>query len=118
MRLLGVHVKENPHYCSYDDECWIILAREIMTSYAESYTYQLPANAFTQTEYSELDRKRYLPIRKSILRRVMNGPLRSVTDINAVYYGFEQRRLAYKKSMGITWQDTPLDIEEMIENNL
>ena len=85
MRLLGVSVKENPFYASYDDECWIVLAREIMTSYADKYAYQVPTDAFTQEEYSKKDIKTYLPVRKSILRNVMNGPLRSITDINAVY---------------------------------
>ena len=116
MRILGVTVKENPHYCSYDDECWITLAREIMSSYADLYTYQVPTNAFSQEDYTRREHSKYLPIRKSILRKVMNGPLRNVTDIHAVYYGFEQRRLAYKESMGVHWKDAPLDIDEIIGN--
>ena len=110
MRLLGVKVEENPCYCSYDDECWVILAKEIMTSYAEKYACQIPTSAYTQEEYSKLDKRTYLPIRKSILRNVMNGPLRSVADIYAVYSGFEQRRLAYKHSMGITWEDSTVNL--------
>ena len=70
MRLLGVKVEENPYYCSYDDECWVTLAKEIMTSYADRYAYQIPTTAYSQEEYSKLDRKTYLPIRKSILRNV------------------------------------------------
>ena len=109
MRLLGVSVKENPFYCSYDDECWMELAKEIMNSYADRYAYQIPTNAFTQEDYSTKDRQTFYPIRKSVLRSVMNGPLRSVADINAIYAGFEQRRLDYKRMLGIKWKDNEYD---------
>lgn len=77
-----------------------------MASYADRYAYQIPTNAVTQEEYNLLDRKKFYPIRKSILRNVMDGPLRSIADINAIHTGFEQRRLDYKRSMGITWEDS------------
>lgn len=105
MRILGVSVKENPFYASYDDECWMELAKAIMLSYADKYAYQIPTTAYTQAEYSKLDKQTYLPIRKSILRNAINGPLRSVADGQALYRAFEQRRLYYKQSMGIKWQD-------------
>ena len=105
MRILGVSVKENPFYASYDDECWMTLAKEIMISYADKYAYQIPTTAFSQEEYSRLDKKTFLPIRQSILRRVVNGPLGNIVDEKAVFRAFEQRRLAYKKSMGIVWKD-------------
>lgn len=114
MRLLGVKVEENPYYCSYDDECWVVLAKEIMTSYADRYAYQIPTTAYTQEEYSNIDRKKFLPIRRSILRNVMNGPLRSIADIQAIYSGFEQRRLAYKRFMGIKWEDNEIDLSEFV----
>ena len=114
MRLLGVSIKENPFYCSYADECWIVLARAIMSSYSDKYAYQIPTTAFSQEEYYHQDRKLFLPVRKSILRNVMNGPLRSIVDIHAVYSGFEQKRLAYKRSMMITWKDDKIDIDELI----
>lgn len=112
MRLLGVKIEENPFYCSYDDECWIRLAQEIMNSYAIKYSYQLPTTALSQEEYNHLDSKTFLPIRKSILRNVMNGPLRSIANIQAIYSGFEKRRLDYKKSMGIAWKDNEIDLTE------
>lgn len=105
MRTLGIHVKENRFYAPYDDECWVVLAKEIMASYADKYSYQLPTTAFTQEEYSRLDRKTYLPIRQRILRSVERGPLRNVADMKAIYHAFEKRRLEYKKSMGIRWQE-------------
>ena len=105
MRVLGVSVKENPFYASYDDECWMTLASAIMESYADKYAYQIPTTAFSQAEYSRLDRYTYLPIRLHILRNVKSGPLRNVISLEAIYDAFERRRISYKQSMGITWQD-------------
>ena len=76
-----------------------------MSSYATCYSYQLPTTALSQEEYEKLDTKTYLPIRQSILRNVMRGPLKNITDMPAVYRAFEQRRLAYKKSLGIPWKE-------------
>lgn len=109
MRTLGVHIKENPLYAPYDDECWMELAKEIMSSYAEKYAYQIPTTAFSQEEYDRLDRRTFLPIRQSILRRVVNGPLGNIVDEKAVYHGFELKRKAYKQSMGIKWKDVEYD---------
>lgn len=105
MRTLGINVKQNEFYAPYEDECWMVLAKEIMISYASKYSYQLPTTALSQDEYSELDEKTYLPIRQSILRRVMSGPLRNITDIKSVHSAFEQKRLQYKKSLGIRWKE-------------
>lgn len=117
MRLLGVKVEENPHYCSYDDECWIRLAQEIMNSYAIKYSYQLPTTALSQEEYNRLDLKTFLPIRKSILRNIMNGPLRNIASAEAIYSGLEKKRLAYKKSMGIIWEESEIDLSEFEGRN-
>jgi len=105
MRTLGVGLQENEFYAPYTDECWINLAKVIMKSYADKYSYQLPTTAYTQREYSELDRHTYLPIRKSVLRAVMKGPLKHLTDLGSVYHGFEERRIAYKRSLGIHWNE-------------
>lgn len=105
MRTLGVNIKENPYYAPYDDECWIELAKEIMSTYADRYSYQLPTTAFSQEEYAMLDKRTYLPIRRSILRNVKYGPLRNLANMPAIYYAFERRRLEYKKSLGITWRE-------------
>lgn len=76
MRVIGVKVKENPFYASYDDECWMSLAYEIMNSYAISYINKSPMTAMTQLEYDELNRKSYAPTRRSILRNIKHGPLK------------------------------------------
>lgn len=96
----------NPFYAPACDECWILLAKEIMTSYANSYSNLFPTNARTQAEYELLDQKKFAPQRKSILRRVKNGPLRSTVDMAAVYSAFENRRMASKKTWGVYWRDT------------
>lgn len=105
MRTLGINVKENVFYVPYEDECWIILAQEIMNSYATKYTYQSPTTAFTQEEYDRLNTKTFAPIRVSILRRVKTGPLRNVVDMSTVYDAFEQKRRNYLEKMGIRWKD-------------
>lgn len=105
MSVLGIHTDDNPFYCRYDDECWVVLAKEIIAYSAMKYSYQIPTTASSQEEYLILDRKTYLPIRKSILRSVMNGPLRNIANIESVYSAFEKRRLAYKKSMNIIWEE-------------
>ena len=105
MITLGVDLQENEFYAPYTEECWINLAKEIMRVYADKYSYQLPTTAYTQREYSELDRHTYLPIRKSVLKSVMKGPLRNLTDLASVYHGFEARRLEYKRSLGIRWDE-------------
>ena len=105
MRVLGVQVEENPFYAAYDDECWMTLASAIMESYADKYAYQIPVTAFSQAEYSKLDKSTYLPIRQHVLRNIKNGPLRNVVNMCAIYDALEQRRIAYKQSMGVIWQD-------------
>ena len=106
MRTLGINVKENVFYVPYEDECWILLAQEIMNSYAKSYAYQSPFTAFTQEEYDRLNQKTFAPIRKSILKKVKTGPLRNVVDMNAVYDAFEQKRHNHLAQMGVHWKDT------------
>lgn len=114
MRLLGVHVKENPFYASYDDECWIRLAQEIMYSYASAYTYQSPTTAYSQAEYDRLNNNTFAPIRKSILRKVKNGPLGNIVSIDAVYAAFEECRKDNLAKMGVTWKDDwKLDITKI-----
>lgn len=109
MRVLGISIKENPFYVAYDDECWMSLASAIMESYAEKYAYQIPVTAFTQAEYSKLDKETFLPIRRHILRNIKNGPLRNVVDMEAVYDALEARRLQYKRSMRVLWEDNIYD---------
>ena len=108
MSVLGVKVDENPFYCSYDDDCWVVLAQEIMASYAQSYACLIPTTAMSQEEYNRLDAKSYAPIRRGILNKVQNGPLGNVVSMPAIYDAFEQKRRAYKKSMGVIWKDDNL----------
>ena len=54
MSLFGIDIKENPFYCPYDNECWVMLAKEIMSVYSDKYTYQIPLNAVSQAEYDAL----------------------------------------------------------------
>ena len=63
----------------------------------------------SQEEYDKLDKNTYLPIRQSILRNLMNGPLKNVADLPSIYRALEQRRLAYKKSLGICWKEPTYD---------
>lgn len=109
MIIIGLDIKENPFYASYSDECWVQLAKEIMRGYANKYAYQIPTTALTQLEYDELDKKTYLPIRRSILNNIRRGPLRSVADLPSIYRALEEQRIAYKQSMGIQWKDTEYD---------
>jgi len=105
MSVYGIHTDDNPFYCRYDDDCWVSLAKEIIAYSAIKYSYQIPTTANSQEEYLLLDKRTYLPIRRSILKSVMNGPLRNVANIEAVYSAFEKKRIAYKKSMQIPWED-------------
>lgn len=110
MSIIGIEgMKENPFYASYDDDCWVELAKEIMRSYANKYAYQLPTTALSQVEYDELDRNTYLPIRRSIINNVKRGPLRNVADLPSIYRAFEEKRINYKESLGIMWKDTEYD---------
>lgn len=96
----------NPFYAPAGDECWVILAKEIMSSYALSYSNQVITSAFSQVEYEKLDKQRCVPQRRSILKRVKYGPLRSVVDMPAVYSAFEKQRKENLRSWGVRWKDT------------
>lgn len=101
-----INLKDNnPFYAPAGDDCWVVLAQEIMNCYALRYMYQIPMNAYTQEEYDMLDRKNYAPQRRSILKCIKNGPLRNIVDIHAIYCGLEQRRLEHKRKMNINWID-------------
>ena len=105
MRTLYLKDK-NTFYAPAADECWVVLAKEIMASYSLKYEYQTPTTAFTQEEYNILNDRTYAPIRKSILRSIKNGPLRNVVDMKAVYAGLEKRRRENMKKLGVKWEDT------------
>lgn len=104
MRTLYLKDK-NTFYAPAGDECWVILAKEIMASYAQSYANQVVVTAFSQAEYDKLDKQRFAPQRKSILRKVKYGPLRSVVDMSAVFSAFEKQRRANLRSWNIYWRD-------------
>ena len=105
MRYIKIEDK-NTFYAPAGDECWVILAQEIMSSYTAKYSCQLPLTAFTQEEYDKLNDRTFAPIRRSILRNIKNGPLRNIVDIGAIYNGLEIKRMEYKELMGVRWVDT------------
>lgn len=105
MRTLNL-TDTNTFYAPACDECWVVLAKEIMSSYSSSYANQICTSAFTQADYDRIDKQRYAPQRRSILRRVKYGPLRNVVDMSSVYRAFEQQRRHNLKSWGVTWEDT------------
>lgn len=81
----------NSFYCHYSDECWLQLAKSIISESAESYANQFPKFCRTQMEFEELDRKSYAPIRKGILTKLFNGPVRVMLDREAITDAFNRR---------------------------
>jgi len=104
MRTLNL-TDNNTFYAPAYDDCWVLLAKEIMNSYSSSYANQICTSAFSQLDYDKIDQKKYAPQRRSILRRVKHGPLRNIIDIDTIYYAFEQERKANLKRWGIRWVD-------------
>lgn len=91
-RIAGVHiVDENTRYCHYSDECWMQLAQSIIADAAESYANQFPKFCRDQKEFETLDRKSYAPIRKGILTKLFNCPIRSILDTTAVTDAFNRK---------------------------
>lgn len=104
MRTLNL-TDTNTFYAPASDECWVLLAKEIMASYAVSYTNQIYTSALSQYDYDKTDRQKYAPQRRSVLRRVKHGPLRNVVDMSSVFRAFEAERKANLKSWGVHWED-------------
>lgn len=104
MRTLNL-TDSNTFYAPAYDDCWVILAKEIMSSYSLSYANQICTSAFSQFDYDRIDKQKFAPQRKSILRRVKYGPLRNVVDMDSVFYAFEQERKDNLKQWGISWVD-------------
>lgn len=105
MAVLGVNIKENTFYCSYADDCWVVLAKAIMEEYSDKYTFQIPLSAISQAEYDRLDSKSFAPTRKSILKHIKNGPIRNAVNITSAYNALESLRKENKIKMGIKWRD-------------
>ena len=104
MRTLNL-TDSNKFYAPASDECWVWLAKEIMSSYSLSYTNQICTSAFTQMDYDRIDRQKFAPQRRSILRRMKYGPLRNVIDMPSVFRAFEEERKRRLKEWGVTWID-------------
>lgn len=79
-------------YRPYDDECWMLLAKSIVSEAAEEYSNQFPKFCSSRNEFETLDTKSYAPIRKSILRRICNGPVKALADPETFHDAFEKRR--------------------------
>lgn len=105
MSILGINIKENQFYVSYEDDCWVQLAKEIMIGYSSSYANAIPTTAISQEEYDNLNMKSYAPIRRSILRNIKYGPIRHAVDMQAVYSGLEKSRRDRLAELGIRWKD-------------
>ena len=113
MLILNVEDK-NTFYAPAEDECWMILAKEIMSTYALSYAHLFPTAARTQSEYDQLDKQKFVAQRKSILRRLKNGPLRSVINMASAYSALERLRIEQKRSWGIYFRENnPIDITDL-----
>ena len=79
-------------YQPYDDECWLVLAKSIVAEAAEEYSNQFPKFCLSRSEFETLDTKSYAPIRRSILKRICNGPVRVLADPETFHDAFEKRR--------------------------
>lgn len=105
MRVLGVNEKDTRFYCSYADDCWVILAKAIMKHYSNTYIFLMPISARSQAEYDKLDSREFAPARKSILKHIKNGPIRNAVNITSTYDALESLRKENKIKMGIKWRD-------------
>lgn len=91
-RISGVHiVGENTHYCHYNDECWIQLSKSIIADAAELYASQFPKFCRDRIEFETLDQKSYAPIRKGILTKLFNSPVRVLIDKEAFTDAFDKK---------------------------
>ena len=113
MRTLSL-MDKNTAYSPASDECWVLLAKEIMSDYAVSYINKFPLYASSQAEYDALEKKSFAPVRRSIIRNIKNGPLRNAVDISAVYSALERERLENKCAFGIRWKETQvIDLDKL-----
>lgn len=83
----------NPFYCHYNDECWIQLSKSIIADASEQYANQFPKFCRNRSEFETLDQKSYAPIRKGILTKLFNCPIRVLLDKEAITDAFNQRWL-------------------------
>lgn len=107
MRTLSL-MDKNTSYSPASDECWVLLAKEIMSAYVVSYVNKFPMFATSQADYDATDKRSCAPVRRSILKNIKNGPLRNAVDITAVYSALEKERLKNKKALGIRWVETQI----------
>lgn len=105
MKTLVMHDKDNI-YAPASDDCWVRLAKAMMTSYSRNYTVQIVTSARTQAEYDTIDKKRYAPARRSILRCIKHGPLKSVVDMTSTFSALENLRKNHMRNCEVFWEDT------------
>ena len=79
-------------YRPYDDECWLLLAKSIVAEAAEEYSNQFPKFCLSRSEFDMIDKKSYAPIRKNILKRLCEGPVKVLADPETFHDAFERRR--------------------------
>lgn len=97
--------EENNFYAPCMDDCWIELAKEIMSSLSESYAHQFPTCAYSQVDYDHMDYVNNAPKRRHILKCLKYGPIKNIAKIDVLYSGMEKRRQECKKEFGIHWKD-------------
>ena len=81
-----------------------LLAEAIIEQAAEDYASLYPLNARSQAEFNFLDAKKYAPVRRTILRKLCNGAVRSVVEYDICYEAFEKRRRYNMIEQGVYWQ--------------
>lgn len=88
-------------YQPYDDECWMKLAQSIVASAAESYANQFPKFYNSMQEFELADKRSFAPVRKSILYRLCNGPVRVLVDPQTYFDAFERKRFEVMNDFGV-----------------
>ena len=90
MRTLNLH-DSNTFYAPASDECWVELAKCIVEMTAETYAWQFPKFSTSQKDFEQQDARSYAPIRRSILKKLCDGPVGALVDPVAYFDAFEKK---------------------------
>lgn len=86
-----------------NEDGYTLLAKAIISQAAEEYAELFPVNISSQLEFTKVDSREYAPKRRSILRKLCTGPLRSILDYELCYDAFEKRRRQVMREQGVEW---------------
>lgn len=86
-----------------NEDGYTLLAKAIITQAAEDYARLFPTDVSSQFEFTEIDAEEYAPRRRAILRRLCNGPLKSILDYDVCKDAFEKRRKQVMHEQGVKW---------------